>query len=450
MSKDLKDLIDSVEKETKSQAELEHIIHSLKEEINRLEFTTNEQKLLIETLRSQMKDEDLEHAKLPSEIDLLKDIITSQRKELDNKDKLIDNLNDKMLELSSGSNNDDKRINEEFVNAQKLIVQLTDDNESFKAQIEQLQTQFDEMQLRKSDDEDWLDDDARAKENEELINFKKLNFQLMEENGLLRVEIESLKSKFQERLEETISKELASANEINVDLSLELESLKVKLQEQMDSRSEELKLANDKIAMLTSEIEDYKAQLEYLNKKFEEPSEPTIITTEDALQFTEMKEQLDDVRDELLKSQHDNQTLTEQLNELKKKLSTEEIEKIEVDDILPERLNLSLFYRMYNLLDENKKYKVINSLIQDLQSTNSEIKRNAIRILSAIKNDKVYDAFIQMLNDKDWLVRYSVIKALSRFEKKSEELKPILKDLTKDNDVDVRELALRILEDLSL
>ena len=31
MSKDLKDLIDSVEKETKSQAELEHIIHSLKE-----------------------------------------------------------------------------------------------------------------------------------------------------------------------------------------------------------------------------------------------------------------------------------------------------------------------------------------------------------------------------------------------------------------------------------
>jgi len=450
MSKDLKDLIDSVEKETKSQAELEHIIHSLKEEINRLEFTTNEQELLIETLKSQMKNDDLEQAKLPSEIDVLKDIITSQRKELDNKDKLIDNLNDKMFELSSGSDNDDNRINEEFINAQKLIVQLTDDNESYKNQIEQLQTQIDEIRIGKSDDEDWLDDAPRAKENEELINFKKLNFQLMEENGLLRVEIESLKSKFQERLEETISKELASANEINVDLSLELESLKMQLQEHMDSRSEELKLANDKISMLTSEIEDYKAQLEYLNGKLEESIEPVIITSEDALRLTEMKEELDNVKSELLKSQKDNQALTEKLNELKMKLSTEEIEKIEVDDNLPERLNLSLFYRMYNLLDENKKYKVINSLIQDLQSNNNEIKRNAIRILSAIKNDKVYDAFIQMLNDKDWLVRYSVIKALSKFEKKSEELKPILKDLTRDNDVDVRELALRILDDLSL
>ena len=450
MSKDLKDLIDSVEKETKSQAELERIIHTLKEEITRLEFTTNEQKLLIETLKSQMKDEELEHAKLPSEIDVLKDMITSQRKELEKKDKLIDNLNDKMLEMSSGSNSDDIRINEEFINAQKLIVQLTDDNESYKEQIEQLQTQLDEIRLGTSHDEEWLDDETRVKENEELVNFKKLNFQLMEENGLLRVEIESLKSKFQERLEETLSKELGSANEINVDLSLKLESLKQQLQEQMDSHSVELRLANDNIAMLTSEIEDYKSQLEYLNEKYKEPGEPAIISTEEALKFTVMQDQLDDVRSELLESQNENQALKEQLNELKKKLSTEEFEKIEVVDTLPGRLNLSLFYRMYNLLEENKKLKVINSLIEDLQSDNSETKRNAIRILSAIRNDKVYDAFIQLLNDKDWLVRYSIIKALSKFEKKNEELKPILENLTKDNDVDVRELAFRILNDLSL
>ena len=160
MSKDLKDLIDSVEKETKSQAELERIIHTLKEEITRLEFTNNEQKLLIETLKSQMKDEELEQAKLPSEIDVLKDMITSQRKELEKKDKLIDNLNDKMLEMSSGSDSDDIRINEEFINAQKLIVQLTDDNESYKEQIDQLQTQLDEIRLGTSHDEEWLDDDV--------------------------------------------------------------------------------------------------------------------------------------------------------------------------------------------------------------------------------------------------------------------------------------------------
>lgn len=482
MSKDLKNLIDLVEEETKSQAELEHTIHSLKEEIDRLEFTVNEQKLLIENLKSQMKDEELEQFKLPSEINILKDMITAQRKELEDKDNLIDNLNDKLYELTSGIESNGEKINEEFINAQKLIIQLTDDNEIYKESIEKLQTELDEIKIKNVEGEDWLDDETRAKENEELINFKKLNFQLMEENGLLRLEIESLKSRFQESLEEALSEKLDSVNDDKVVLSSKLESLKTKLHEQTESSLEELELVNEKNAKLTSELEswkirfqeqketsseeleivnlkikdltseltDYKTKVEQLYEELEKTSQPAIISTEEALQFTKMKGDLEDLNNQLLKSQKENQELNERLNELKIKVSHNEIGKIEVNENISKRLSRSLFYRMFNLLEENKKITIINSLIQDLKSNNSETKRNAIRILSILKNNRVYDAFLEMLNDNDWLVRYSSIKALSKFERKSEDLKPILKKLSRDVDVDVRELALRILEDISL
>jgi len=455
MSKDLKDLINTVEEETQSQAELEKIIHSLKEEINKLEFTVKEQKILIENLKSQMKDEQIEKSELPSEIDVLKDMITSQRQALNQKDDEIDNLHEKIDELASTQGSEETvsyglNDNQELLNAQNLIVQLTDEMDQYRNQIGLLQTQIEEMQSKKSNVEDLIEDAVKDDINEELINIKRLNFQLMEENGLLRVEIESLKAKLQERIEEISSEDLEATNDKIAILSSELESLKAKLKELIAINAEEIELANGKIEMLTSELEDYEAQVKFLQEQLGESSEPTIITTEDALQYTEMREELDDVKSKLMKSQKDNQALNDLLSELKQKLSSKEIEKIEIGQNLPKRLHLSLFYRMYNLLDENKKFKIIDSLIQDLQSNISETKRNAIRILSVIKNNRVYGAFLEMLDDKDWLVRYSIIKALSKFKKKSDELKPILKKLTRDIDVDVRELALRILDDLSL
>lgn len=52
----------------------------------------------------------------------------------------------------------------------------------------------------------------------------------------------------------------------------------------------------------------------------------------------------------------------------------------------------------------------------------------------------------QMVNDDDWIVRYSIIKALSKFGDKNDELKLLLKRFSRDVDVDVRELALKILK----
>ncbi len=505
MSKDLKDLINSVEKESKSQAELEQIIHSLKEELNRLEFTVNEQKLLIENLKSQMKDEELEQVQLPSEIDVLKDIIISQRKDLEEKNNNIDNLNDRILKFDTQIENDEdfnsrEILNEEFINAQRIIIQLTDENDQYKNQIEQLKHKIENFQSDEENIEELLDNKTKIKENEELINFKKLNFQLMQENGLLRVEIESLKAKLQERIDEASSEEMYDAHErINAlsseieDYKSQIDSLTVKKEEEVDEMSseelynayeridalnseiddyksqidslivkkeeevdevssEELYNAYERINNLSSEIEEYKTQIISLQEQLENLSEPVTVSTEEALEFAKLREDFDQLKTELLEYQQENKNLNSTLSELQKRsedLETVKVYSTSIPKRMPKKIKHTLFNRMYRLLDENNRNKVIDFLIQDLKSKNSETKRNAIKILSQIKNDKVYDAFLELIDDEDWIVRYNLIKALNQFENKSDEFKDLLKKLTRDVDVDVRELAVKILTNCS-
>ncbi len=527
MSRDLKDMINTVEKDSKSHAELEQKIQSMKEEVNRMNFTIKEQKLLIENLRSQMKDEEIEKAELPSEIDILKDMITSQRQELNEKEIEIEKLNVTFDELTAFiENNEDssqlKLTNKEFLEAQTRIVQLKEENEDYKNQIEFLQNKLEDLESRLSEDELFIEDEEEPIENEELINIKRLNFQLMEENGLLRMEVESLKARFQERLEEAISNESELSNDkinelsseleilktnfqgrveeaisketelvnekINV-LTSEIEELKAKQHEQIDKAdtedirlanekintltleienleaqvkylhvqidkadAEDLRLAHEKINTLTLEIEDFEAQVKYLQEQLEKPSKPVIVSTEDALQFAELREEFDDTKTELLKIQKEKQILNQTIIELKEKqISAGDGTNHELPEVpsLTKRMQQSLFFRMYYLLDDFKKEKVINYLIQDLKSANYQIKRNAIKILSVLKNQRIYDTFLEMVNDNDWIVRYSIIKALSKFEDKDDELKLLLKHFSRDVDVDVRELALKILEDFS-
>jgi len=522
MSRDLKDLIDTVEKETRSHAELEQIISSLKEKKNKLKFTVKEQKLLIESLKSHMEDEQIERVVLPSEIDILKEIISSQRQELNEKQSDIEKLYDKIdnLAISMESNEDISKLeisNKELLEAKMQIIQLGDENQEYRSQIKFLKDQIEELQLEKSKDEEFIEEkDEQPEENEELINFKRLNFQLMEENGLLRLELESLKAKFQESLEEAISEELEIANERNAVLSSKFESLKTKLHEHIETSSEELesaqernailtaeleslkakllengeisreelesaqerntllsaeleslkakllesedkglgelKLANDKISILTAELADYEVKINYLKVQLENVHEPLIVSTGDALEFAEMREKFENIKKDLSNYQKENQNLIKMLEELKEKevnIKNEQIYEPTILKSIPKQLQLSLFNRMYHLLDKDNKETVINLLIQDLKSNNSEIKRNAIKILSHIRYKKVYDALFELINDKDWIVRYNIIKALSKFEKKNEQFTSFLKKLTKDSDVDVRELAIKVLNDIS-
>ena len=485
MNRDLKDLINTVEKETKSRSELEATINSLKEDINRLKFTIKEQHLLIEEQGDQIS---FAQSDLPSEFNILKEMITSQRKDLTKRDENIDKLNDKIDDLTSQmgkpKNGTFEIQNNDLLEAQELILKLSEESEEYRNQIEDLKNQLESIESEKVDLEET--DKVQTEENEEIVNIKRLNFQLMEQNGLLRVEIESLKAKMQKRIQEARSEELELANRKIEDLTSEIDSLNAQMQEriekvsseelelanrkiealtseidslnaQMQERiekvsSEELELANRKIEDLTSEIEDYDTQLKFLQRELEKPIEPAIISTEDALEFAEMKEQYENTKSELLKYQQENELLNNKLSELE----SHNIELIDIESStnsiaydFPEHFQIALFKRMYKLLDDKNKKSVINTLIKDLNSKNNEIKRSAIKILSEIKDKKVYDAFLKLIHDEDWLIRYNLIKALSKFDFESEEFKELLKKLLKDSDVDVRELAVKMLNEIS-
>ncbi|MFX1323855.1 MAG: HEAT repeat domain-containing protein [Promethearchaeota archaeon] len=486
MSKELKDIINTVEKETKTRAELEALITGLKEEINKLKFTIKAQQILIEEQGDQIS---FAQSDLPSEINILKEMITSQRQELIRRDKNIEVLNNKIDQLKDNIEVPNEGIvkvqDDEALNtAQELILKLSEESEEYRTEIASLKNQLEQLKLERSELE--ILSLAQTSENEEMVNIKRLNFQLMEENGLLRVEIESLKSQIHQNKTQLISEELEAAEKRIEALLTEIESLKNQMQEQVDSttteeldsvhrkiesltseieslRSQEqeqiqnavteaLELANRKIEDLTLEIKDYDAQLKFLQNELEKPREPTILSTEEALQFAEIREEYENLKSELIATQTENEDLKIKLSDL----NADKVKIIEIDKIsnrvaydFPKHFQISLFKRMYNLLDDTNKKIVIDTLINDLNSSKNEVKRIAIRILSEIKDKRVYEAFFDLIHDKDWLVRYNLIKALRKFDFEAKEFKELLKRLSKDADVDVRELAIKVLNEIS-
>jgi len=409
MSKDLKDIINTVEKETKSEAELEATINSLNEEINKLKTVIKEQKMII---NEQSDSIAMDVGNIPSEDDILKEMIISQRQALIEKDESNEKLHDQIDELiikleNSGNGTFNKQINDDLVQAQELILAFTEESENFRNEIEGLQNQINSM---KSETNELKNVNLeQMEENDEMVNIKRLNFQLMEENGLLRIEIESLKVRLQEQIEEM--------------------------------SSEELQLAYKKIEVLTTELEDYDAQVHYLQQKLE-----TDIVTPVSLTYT--TDEFNNLKEELLRYQNEDKRLKNILTELDHGESSEN-EYTSVIFNFPKQFQISLFKRMYNLLDETDKKEVINSLIKDLDNRNCDVKRAVLKILGEIRDEKVYEAFLDLLHDEDWVIRYNVIKALTSFGFNNRFFKDLLKKLTKDMDIDVRELAMKVLGEIS-
>ena len=398
--------------------DLKNEISSLEEEIAGLKFTVNEQKLLIEDLRTQLEEEAEDQDALPSEIQILKEMYMSQRKEVIRRDDQIDELNNQIDDLEAfkrniGTQSGEELNNEERISTQRLIVQLTDENEEYKGKLNILQAQLEKGPSIESTG-GW-DFDEENEENMAFVNLKQLNFQLMEENGLLRVEVESLKNIPRVGIEE--------------------------------ENSGELELANNKIEILMSELQDFEAQVKYLQEKLEQNESGQQYAEEDVDDLTQLKEEL---------LEYQKQSLV--LNVMEPEFNDIKPEQEEIEDIIqdpnvytiPQKIPNSLFYRIYNLLNERQKKFVRSILLEDLNSDYREVKREAIKILSQIKDIEIYEAFTEMIHDKDWIVRLYVIKALSKFENKHEELIDLMKELSKDADVDVRELAVKVLYSITI
>jgi len=87
MSKELKDLIDTIDSSNRAHSEISKMINFLKSEVERLTFTIKEQKRVIQNQSAKLSS--LEENNLPTDIVILKEMVVNQREELIKKDKDI-------------------------------------------------------------------------------------------------------------------------------------------------------------------------------------------------------------------------------------------------------------------------------------------------------------------------------------------------------------------------
>jgi chromosome segregation ATPase len=406
MNDNIKDLIDEVEKENSSHAQMEQTIQFLKEEIKRLKFTIREQKAIIE---DQAKNE-VHQDSIPEDVKVLKELVQKQREEIERKEFQLEKVEDELFEYQK------KFIykNEEIEDLNECIVSLNSELEGLKVDL------------------------SNKVQKEKYQNAQKIIEELTETNLKYSTEIDALNSKVLELEENDPNKELSiQLNEANnriKQLENRNENLNAQidyLQNELDRLTSETKPRFHTETLFPDKIQSYKEKLEYL------------------------EEELESSRIKLKKMEEINKSLKQENHSLSKKL-TEEAKGKKYITNKDSRKNLSynpsdlysqmyLIERMFNLMEHDMKEQLISSLIEDLTHSDPEIRIISIKILAHINTEPVLEALKALIGDSNWIVRYHVVNALSQFEK-SEAVKEVLLRFLEDTDVDVRELAFSYLK----
>ena len=483
MSKDLKDLINSVDSANQKKSDLETTIRFLRGEVQRLSFTVDEQKKIIQNQKSKLTENNV-----PEDITVLKDLVTEQRQDIIKKDKDIEILQQTIADISTELENVQKfeGENEELIYANKEIVQLTEENQAYRNQVDDLTNTLKELQ----DGKDSITVLA-GEESPELIEAKKLIIKLTEENGINRVQIESsrheieelkIKEQESESLRVQYSHELNEANKIIDQLTFDNDQYHEKVNYLQQKLEETVKLQEEQFKEVEegtdfSEVNQTLFDLEVENNELKQ-----IITTNIAI-IENLKQKNQDRENDLEeKAKSEDQKLDdlrrkasekdEQLNILNLKLQKIETANIQLSDLIVELKVLedtiedrvehvtipkqtvfenyppTLFFKMYKLLSNDYKMLIVDQLIEDLKSSNRDARTYAIKILSAIKGPRVLDELKELVKDDDWIVKLYLIKALSNFE--YSETAEILNVLQIDKDPDVREAAIEMISKLNI
>ena len=486
MSKELKDFIDSVDSANKAQSDLEITIRGLKEDVQRLNFTIDEQKRIIEDQKSKLSS--VQNDNTPEDISVLKELVTQQRQNIIKKDKDVEILQLTIAEITEELENVQKfeEENEELIYANKEIVQLTEENENFRSKVEELNNTLTNLQKELE-----LDDDKEApgEESSDLLDAKKLIIKLTEEKGINRVQIEASKLEIEnlikqnqenEALKNQVSLELVETNKILDQLTYDndqyhekvnflqqkLEEI-VKLQEELpkdDGDNNETEELNNVLFELEIENNDLKnlvntniSIIENLKLKIadmeKEPGEKTTFEKQKISDLQdkvyEKDEELNALTLKLQKFENSNIQLSDLIVELKVR-QDQRSENIEFENsskkVVYEDLPPNLFFKMYRLLSENNKTTVVNQLIDDLNSETRDFRTYAIKVLSVIKGNRVFEVLKDIINDDDWIVKLYLIKAFRNFNEA--DTIPLLTKLLEDKDIDVREAAISMLSDI--
>ena len=484
MSKELKDLIDSIDSANQAHSDLETMIRYLKEEVQKLNFTIGEQRTIIQDQKSKLSN--IQNDNIPKDVSVLKDLVTQQRQDIIKKDKDIEILQQTIAEITVELENVQKfeGESEKLIYANKEIVQLTEENENFRLKVEEVNNTLTNLQKEL---DNYKEDSGE--ESPDLLDAKKLIIKLTEENGINRVQIETSKQEIEnlkqqnhenEALKNQFSHELNEANKILDQLTYDNDQYhekvnylqqklgeKVKLQEELPKDNGdnneieelnkilfELEIENNDLKNLVnaniSIIENLKQRNTEMEKELGEKiafENPKISDLQDKV--FEKDEELNKINLKLQKFENANKKLSDLIVELKVQ-QNQRGESIEFESspksFSYKGLPPNLFFRMYKLLSEDDKTTIVNQLIDDLSSDIRDIRTYAIKILSVIKGDRVFEVLKDLINVDDWIVKLYLIKAFRNFNK--DDTIPILKKLQEDKDNDVREAAISMLSEL--
>ncbi|MFX1238035.1 MAG: HEAT repeat domain-containing protein [Promethearchaeota archaeon] len=354
MEKDLKGMIDVIDQGNKTQSMLERKIETLKEEINRLKFTIQEQKLLIQSLKDNEKDDDLG---VNDDIHLLKEMIFTQRQDILKKDRDIEILKQKVdqFHAKDGNSEGEASLMKELNEAREEIERLTTEVEIYKANddnakslLKKLSEENENLNARLQD----LDEGNFVEDSSELSSLNADNF--MREIEDYQAQVISL----QQSLE---SSEKASLD----------------LREQYEIQMNHLKTAN---AAYEAEIDSLRAQVNNLS------------IPKDYKDTTELKMELKSYYDKVYE-------LQEELKEKRVKLEEKTQREKELEELLQNSLKGSK-------KKAKKKKKKGDMLKEEDINTETERKllleieeyREQIKILEEGKNEP--GQLKEMLNEQ--------------------------------------------------
>jgi chromosome segregation ATPase len=442
MSEELKNLIDSIEKRNQTDAQLEKKIKLLREEIKRLRFTIKEQRLIIQDQEERLRNKD----NVPDDIQILKDLVLAQRKELKNKDKTIEELNGKIIKLKEkfGHIKDFKENKDsELSEAKTRIEELSIQNKNYMDKLNSLQNELKE----KGRD---LEENDLAKEfkdaEEKISQLTKRNKDLSENHKLLQKRVNNL----QEELVNKKRKARRLGNLENQVLNLEEENSR--LINQIMNFKKEISYKNKRNEKQAENIEQLEKNIKTLKNcylKMENKFKSNVLSVENGYgkRKTEKNSEFSSLNEKIEILEQEN----EKLNKILYQLKQQEMDKRDPsfkfvfdNNLTKNNQTISILDEMFHIMGDHNRDIIVEFLIDNLEDSNLSDKRSIIKILGRIRSKNVFKTLLNLTNDENWLVRYDCLSALERYIG-YDDLREKLKTLLQDEDVDVREKAGEVL-----
>ena len=265
MSENLKDLIDKAEEDEQSRALMEKTIENLKLEVKSLKnkLKTQKEPFHPPTIKKEQEKEDSD------EIEILKEMVTSLRKELNQKDQEKDKLNKKVKtltnELDQMKEKASDTVKEEILlKTQNSLNNLIEDYSRLEVNNKNLKQKIAELEQEKTDISTQID-----KTKPELDKTQELKLEI----DSLRNEISSLAQKNQSLIQDIKLLEKKSSSSEELDALVEkLKQNNSLLEEENKGLTEKLEdLKREKLRMLKyerkiSDLTEKITELEEVNK----------------------------------------------------------------------------------------------------------------------------------------------------------------------------------------